>query len=173
MMLLKFDMEADFTNGKGRTAKAEREPEVALLHPILLYDGVCGLCNRTVQFALKRDQEGVFRFASLQSPLAGRILALHERDAADLDTMYVVLNCDPANPAGHGEELLERSNAVLYMLRQLGGFWGVVGSLLRLIPRPIRDWGYGVVAKTRYGVFGKYDTCPVPSKETRERFLDL
>lgn len=142
-------------------------------NPIVLYDGVCGLCNRTVQFALKRDREGIFRFASLQSKLAGRILARHDEDASDLDTMYVVLNCDPADPEKESGELLERSDAVLYILRRLGGFWGVTGNLLRLIPRPIRDWGYGIVARMRYRVFGKYDTCPVPSAETRARFLDL
>ena len=142
-------------------------------NPIVLYDGVCGLCNRTVQFALKHDREGIFRFASLQSALAGRILARHNRDASDLDTVYVVLNCDPSRTGTVDETLLERSDAVLYILRRLGGFWGVAGSLLRLIPRPLRDWGYGIVARIRYRVFGKYETCPLPSAETRARFLDL
>lgn len=142
-------------------------------HPIVFYDGICGLCNRTVQFVLKRDRDGTFRFASLQSPLAGRILARHGRNAADLDTVYVVLNCDPANLEEGGEDLLERSSAVLYMLRRLGGVWGAAASVLRLIPRPVRDWGYGIVARIRYRVFGKYDACPVPSAETRARFLDI
>ena len=142
-------------------------------HPIVLYDGICGLCNRTVQFVLKRDRAAVFRFAPLQSPLAGRVLAKHDKDATDLDTVYVLLNGDPADLAKDGEVLLERSSAVIYMLRRLGGFWGVVGNVLRWIPRPVRDWGYGIIAKIRYRVFGKYDTCPVPSRETRKRFLDL
>src|SRR5262249_31684800 len=141
--------------------------------PIILYDGVCGLCNRTVQFVLKRDREGIFRFAPLQSALASRILARNGKDPSDLDTMYIVLNCEPANLEKGGEELLARSDAVLHFLRQLGGFCGAMGSLLPWIPRPIRDWGYGLVARTRYRVFGKYDTCPVPSAETRARFLDL
>jgi predicted DCC family thiol-disulfide oxidoreductase YuxK len=161
-------------------------------HPILLYDGVCGLCNRLVQFVLRRDPEGVFRFASLQSGLAERILARHGADARDLDSVYVVVNCDQVD-----ERVLARSDAVIYILRQLGAaefrsvgqpgtavptqatataksglaFWRVVGMVLRVIPRPVRDWGYGLVARYRYRVFGRYDTCPVPSAETRSRFL--
>src|SRR5258706_16452898 len=84
-------------------------------HPILLYDGVCGLCNRLVQFILRRDPGGVFRFASLQSPLAGRILARHGADATDLDTVYVVVNYDQ-----NDEQLLPRSDAVIFILRNLG-----------------------------------------------------
>jgi predicted DCC family thiol-disulfide oxidoreductase YuxK len=65
-----------------------------MLHPIILYDGVCGLCNRLNQFVLRRDREGTFRFAWLQSPLAARILAQHGANPQDLDTVYVVLNHD-------------------------------------------------------------------------------
>jgi predicted DCC family thiol-disulfide oxidoreductase YuxK len=161
-------------------------------HPILLYDGVCGLCNRLVQFVLRRDPEGMFRFASLQSGLAERILLRHGADARDLDSVYVVVNCDQAD-----ERVLARSDAVIFILRQLGAaelrsagqpgaavptqtkskpglvFWRVVVILLRFIPRPVRDWGYGVVARNRYRMFGKYESCPVPSAETRGRFLDM
>ena len=140
--------------------------------PIVLYDGVCGLCNRMVQFVLKRDRGDTFRFASLQSSLAKGILARHGRDAADLDTVYVVVNREVSNPEHSAEQLLARSDAVLFILRRLGGFWDAVAGLLRLIPRPIRDWGYRIVARIRYRVFGKYDTCPIPSAETRARFLD-
>jgi predicted DCC family thiol-disulfide oxidoreductase YuxK len=135
-------------------------------HSILLYDGVCGLCNRLVQFVLRRDPEGVFRFASLQSGLAGRILSRHGADARDLESVYVVVNCDQAD-----ERLLARSDAVIFILRQPGAFWRVLGTLMRLIPRPVRNWGYGVVARYRYRVFGRYDTCPIPSAESRSRFF--
>jgi len=141
-------------------------------HPILLYDGVCGLCNRLVQFVLRRDPAGVFRFAALQSPVAGRILSRHGVDALDLDTLYVVVNADQPD-----EILLPRSDAVIFFLRRLEGpgrwFWRLAGSLLQLVPRALRDRGYGVVARWRYRMFGRYDACPLPSDETRSRFLDL
>jgi predicted DCC family thiol-disulfide oxidoreductase YuxK len=141
-------------------------------HPILLYDGVCGLCNGFVQFVLRRDATGMFRFAALQSPLAARILARHSLDSRDLDTLYLVVNAQQAD-----EILLPRSDAVIFILQRLGGatrkFWRLTGFLLQLVPRAIRDWGYGVAARRRYRVFGRYDVCPLLTEETRRRFLDL
>jgi len=139
-----------------------------MTHPILLYDGVCGLCNRLNQFVLLRDPVGIFRFASLQSALAASILARHRADAADLDTVYVVVNPDQPD-----EHLLARSDAVIFVLKQLGGFWGLLGFLLRLMPRLLRDWGYRIVARNRYRVFGRFETCKLPSLENRDRFLDV
>lgn len=154
-------------------SEAQSIENTGAFHPIMLYDGVCGLCNRLVQFVLKRDRAGVFRFAAIQSHWAARLLARHVKNATDLNTVYVVLNFDPANPEKSRGELLERSNAVLYVMRRLGGFWAMSGNLLRMIPRTVRDWGYNIVARIRYRVFGKYDTCPVPDAETLARFLDL
>jgi predicted DCC family thiol-disulfide oxidoreductase YuxK len=137
-------------------------------HPILLYDGVCGLCNRLVQFVLRRDPAGVFRFAALQSPLAERILARHGLDAGDLDTVYVVVNADQVD-----EILLPRSEAVIFVLKRLRfPFWRLTGFLLQLVPQALRSWGYGLVARRRYRMFGRYDACPLPTEDTRSRFLD-
>jgi predicted DCC family thiol-disulfide oxidoreductase YuxK len=135
--------------------------------PILLYDGVCGLCNRSVQFILRHDRATIFRFASLQSPIAQTILARHGADSADLDTVYLVVNYNQPN-----EALLARSDAVADILRRLGRVWNLFGGILSFIPRPLRDWGYNLVARNRYRIFGRYDTCPLPSQETRSRFLD-
>jgi predicted DCC family thiol-disulfide oxidoreductase YuxK len=137
-------------------------------HPILLYDGVCGLCNRLVQFILRRDRDALFQFASLQSRFAAAILARHGVNPADLDTVYVVVNHNQSD-----ESLRARSDAVRYVLLQLGGFWRFAGSLLTWLPRPLCDWGYRVVARNRYRIFGRYDVCPLPSKDVRHRFLDL
>jgi predicted DCC family thiol-disulfide oxidoreductase YuxK len=137
-------------------------------HPVLLYDGVCGLCNRLVQFILRRDRGGVFRFASLQSALAGRILARHGRDSRDLDTVYVVVNCDVA-----GESVFARSDAVLFVLAQLGGIWGAVGFFFKLLPGGVRDFAYRFVARRRYRVFGRSESCMLPAPENRDRFLDV
>src|SRR5580704_3618750 len=137
-------------------------------HPILLYDGVCGLCNRVVQFVLRHDNDAVFRFTALQSALSAHILTRHGANPTDLDTFYVVLNHDQGS-----EQLLARSDAVVYVLKQLGGFWQIAAFLMGVLPRVLRDWGYGVIARNRYRMFGRHDTCPVPSAETRARFIDL
>jgi predicted DCC family thiol-disulfide oxidoreductase YuxK len=137
-------------------------------HPIVLYDGVCGLCNRFVQFILRRDRRAIFRFAALQSLFAARILARHGANAADLDTVYVVIDYDLPS-----ESLLSRCDAVIFALEDLGRFWGLAAHVLKIIPRRVRDWGYQVVARSRYRIFGRYDTCPLPTEDTRARFLDL
>ena len=139
-----------------------------MLHPILLYDGVCGLCNRLVQFILRRDRARVFRFASLQSPLAARLLARHGADAQDLDTVYVALNSDAPE-----ESLLARSGAVLFVLTQLGGSWRALALVLKLLPPSFRDFGYNIIARRRYRIFGRSDTCILPPPENRDRFLDV
>ena len=136
-------------------------------NPIVLYDGVCGLCNRLVQFLLKRDTHDRFRFASLQSEFAHNLLALHGADPHDLDTVYVVK--DYGQP---GMSLLARSDAVLYMLNQLGGAWKVA-AVGRVLPRALRDACYRVVARNRYRVFGKHESCMLPDPKHRQKFLDL
>ena len=135
---------------------------------LLLYDGVCGLCNRGVQFVLRHDEKGRFRFASLQSKFAKGVLARHGVKVADLDTVYVVVNGGSAD-----ESLLARSEAVLFVLRETGGSWRAGAWFLEWVPRWVRDWGYGWIARHRYRIFGRYDTCPIPSERERARFLDL
>ena len=135
---------------------------------IILYDGVCGLCNRLVQFLLKHDKDGRMRFASLQSEFAEKVLARHAIDAKDLDTVNVVENYDQP-----GERVLQRSDAILRAGRELGGFWGASSSIARVVPRALRDVVYGFVATNRYRVFGKYDTCMLPDPSQRSRFLDV
>ena len=139
----------------------------SIAHPILLYDGVCGLCNRLVQFVLRRDPAGVVRFAALQSELATRILTRHGADARDLDTVYVVVNYELSD-----ENLLSLSDAVIFILQHLGAAdLRGAGRVLQVVPRPLREWGYRLVARNRYRIFGRYDTCPMPTEEFRSRFL--
>lgn len=133
--------------------------------PVLLYDGVCGLCNRLVQFVLKHDREARFRFASLQSTYAARILQRHNLDPDDFETVYLVEEA--------GARVSACSDAVISVLRKLGGFWKAVAVALRFFPKWLRDWGYSVVARNRYRIFGKYETCPLPEKRYQGRFLDL
>lgn len=136
-------------------------------HPILLYDGVCGLCNRLVQFILRRDRNAIFRFASLQSPLVAAILTRHGASPEALDTVYVVINHNDPD-----ESLLARSDAVVFVLKELGGIYRPVAAVFQRIPRTLRDWIYNVIARHRYQIFGRYDTCPLPTADTRTRFLD-
>jgi len=136
-------------------------------HPVLLYDGVCGLCNRLVQFTLCHDHKHTFRFASLQGPTAASILERHRQSLANLDTFYVVTDLD--HPA---EQLQSRSDAALFVLRDLGGGWRVLAALGRLLPKILRDTLYNVVARNRYRMFGKFETCPLPDPKDRPKFLE-
>ena len=137
-------------------------------NPIVLYDGVCGLCNRLVQFVLKNDRNDVFRFASLQSKLAEQILVRHRLRSESLETVYVVLDYGFAK-----ERLLSRLQAVVYVLQQLGGPLAYVSAILRVLPAPVQNFLYRLVARNRYRVFGRYETCPLPDDDTRSKFLDL
>jgi len=137
-------------------------------NPIILYDGVCGLCNRLIQFLLKHDSHDRFRFASLQSKFAAEILRRHNASPDDLDTMFVVLEHNLP-----GERIVSRSDAAVVALRDLGGAWAALGAVLQLLPLWLGNWGYNLVARNRYRIFGKYDSCPIPSEKDRRKFLDL
>jgi predicted DCC family thiol-disulfide oxidoreductase YuxK len=137
---------------------------------LLLYDGVCALCNGVVQFLMRHDRLDEFRYAPLQSGLGREVLARF-----DIHTVPdgVMLLTDALTPTEH---LYQRSDAVAEALQRLSapsGMWRLAGRALRLVPRPLRDWGYGLVARFRYRLFGRYDTCPIPSPEQRSRLLGV
>lgn len=134
---------------------------------VVFYDGVCGLCNRLVRFLLRRDRHGRLLFAPLQGELARSALAEHRADPSDLDTVYVL-----AHRNSPSQRVLSRSRAVLYALEQLDGGWRMVAKAAGLVPAPLADLLYRVVAKTRYRVFGQMTSCPVPPLEWRDRFLE-
>ncbi|HXD31998.1 MAG TPA: DCC1-like thiol-disulfide oxidoreductase family protein [Pyrinomonadaceae bacterium] len=136
-------------------------------NPIVLYDGVCGLCNRLVQFLLKHDRRDRLRYASLQSDFASSILTRQGANPHDLDTVYVVVNHNQP-----GEKLLARSDAILALGKELGGIWSmaVAGKVL---PRVVRDGMYKLVARNRYRVFGKHESCMMPEGRYRWKFLDV
>ena len=127
--------------------------------PILFFDGVCGLCNRSVDFALARDRRQRLLFAPLQGETARE--RLDQSDVASLQTVVL------ADARG----VHRRSSAVVRVLWLLGGLWCVVGTLLWLIPRPLRDLGYKLVARYRYRWFGRKETCRMPTPAERARFL--
>lgn len=137
-------------------------------NPIVLYDGVCGFCNRAVQFILKRDNEDRFRFAALQSEFARSVLQKHGIVTRNLGTLYLIL--DHGQPS---ETLLDRSTASIAIQRELGGFWRFLANTYAVLPLSLRDRAYDLIARNRYRLFGKYDTCPVPEPGDRHKFLDV
>jgi predicted DCC family thiol-disulfide oxidoreductase YuxK len=129
-------------------------------HPVVLFDGVCNLCNRSVQTILRHDRQARFRFASLQSPVGERL-----RDELGIDRKV-----DSVLLVEDGRWYKE-SDAALRIARGLGGAWKLLG-IFRLIPRPLRDAAYRLIARNRYRWFGKRETCWLPTPELRGRFLE-
>ena len=138
---------------------------------LVIFDGHCGLCNKSVRWLLRHDQFDRMRFISSDSSLVQELLARHGLDAAvavgDSGTMLVAQAVD--TPA---ECLFLRSNAALALLRQMPLPWPALGATLRLIPRPLRDLAYRLVARFRYRIWGRLDTCPIPTAQERARFLE-
>jgi predicted DCC family thiol-disulfide oxidoreductase YuxK len=132
--------------------------------PVLLYDGVCGVCNRAVRSILRLDPAGSLRFAALEGVFAKAIVERHP-EIGNVDS--VVFVDDPGRPS---ERVAVRSAAALRVVDYLGGPWKLL-KVAGVIPAPLRDWLYDRFAAIRYRVFGRYDTCPLPPPEVRARFV--
>lgn len=130
--------------------------------PVLLFDGVCNLCDRTVNFILRHDRRGELLLAPLQSNAAERLLAGTPLRPADLRSLILV---------DHGRVWL-RSRAVMEVGKRMGGPWKLLGLLGHLLPRPLRDALYDWVARNRYRWFGRRDSCRMATPAERERFLE-
>ena len=126
-------------------------------HPVILFDGVCNLCTGSVQFVIARDSRKQFRFASLQSPIAEKLLG--RRD--DLESMVLVQD----------GQIYRKSTAALLIAKRLDGLWPLLAAFL-VMPRFLRDALYDWIGRRRYRMFGKRDACWVPNAELAERFLD-
>ncbi|MGB7292158.1 MAG: thiol-disulfide oxidoreductase DCC family protein [Thermodesulfobacteriota bacterium] len=128
--------------------------------PIVLFDGVCNFCSSVVRFAISRDPDGIFRFASLQSDAGQFFLNKFGLSTDDFDSFVLI----------EGDRFFLRSTAVLRLCKKLNGLWPLV-YLLIVIPAPIRDFIYNIVARNRYRWFGKKEECFIPSAEIRNRFF--
>jgi predicted DCC family thiol-disulfide oxidoreductase YuxK len=131
---------------------------------VLFYDGDCGFCSRAVRFVQVRDAAALFRFEPLQGPEAATLLPRYGTDPGDLDTLLVL-----ADLGGPGERLLRRGGAVLLVLDSLGGWWRRLGRLLRLVPRPVLDLAYRLVARVRHRLGGAVDRCDLIEPRLRSR----
>ncbi|MEO8501858.1 MAG: DCC1-like thiol-disulfide oxidoreductase family protein [Vicinamibacteria bacterium] len=134
---------------------------------LVLYDGVCGLCDRFVQFLLRIDRHDRLRFAALQGPIGTRILEQAGRTRSALSTVIVVVDYEQAT-----QRLLDRSDAGLFAIASTGGLYRAAGGL-RLVPHFIRDAVYNFIARRRYQMFGRFEACPIPRPSTRAKFLDF
>ena len=129
-------------------------------HPVLLFDGVCNLCNSSVQFIIERDPDALFRFASLQSEEGQSLLQAFDNRPEDLSSVVLIQD----------GQLYARSDAALKVARQLKGLWPLLYAFI-VIPRRIRDAVYNWIAKNRYRWFGKQDACMMPTPGMSSRFL--
>ncbi|VXA98601.1 conserved hypothetical protein [Luteimonas sp. 9C] len=128
--------------------------------PIVVFDGVCALCSGWVRFLLRHDRRAGFRFAAMQDRVGHDLLLAHGIDPADPVSFLLV----------DGDAAWHDSDGVIEVLRRLGRHWRAA-ALLRLVPRALRDPAYRLLARNRYRVFGRRETCMVPPAEMRARFL--
>jgi predicted DCC family thiol-disulfide oxidoreductase YuxK len=129
--------------------------------PIIFFDGVCNLCEGSVQFILKIDQKKIFRFASLQSK-SGQAMLAAQGLPADAFKSFVVQE---------GEKIFTRSTGALRVLKHVGGFWSIFYAFI-IVPKFIRDGVYDLISRNRYKWFGEKTECWIPTPELQKRFLD-
>jgi predicted DCC family thiol-disulfide oxidoreductase YuxK len=129
-------------------------------HPIILFDGICNLCNGAVQYVIKHDPEGLFRFASLQSDSGQQLLAEYRLQQTDFNSFVLI----------DENKVFTRSTAALRVAKKLKGLIRLSGGFI-FVPSLIRDGVYDLIAKNRYKWFGKKDSCMIPTPELESRFL--
>ena len=128
--------------------------------PIVIFDGVCNLCNFAIDFILKRDQKKVFIFLPNQVMAGKKILEKYGIKDLEVKSVYLI----------EDKKIYQKSTAILRILKRLSFPWNI-GYVFIVIPRPIRDFIYNIIAKNRYQWFGKRDVCRVLSDEEKARFL--
>ena len=132
---------------------------------LVLYDGVCAMCNGIVRFLLARDPDDRFRFLALQSELGRAVVRARGGDPDEVSTLYVI-----TSPGRAGEKVLVRGRAGIRAMTSAGGAWRLLDAL-RVLPTFLLDAGYRLIARHRYRIAGRLDACPVPPTEHRHKFL--
>ena len=127
---------------------------------LILFDGICNLCNSSVLFIISHDPHAYFSFTSLQSHTGQQILRRYALPASDFDSFIYIKE----------GKLYDRSTAALHVLNDLGGLWRIIYVFI-IIPKPLRDFVYDFFARHRYRWFGKRNSCMVPTPELTKRFI--
>jgi predicted DCC family thiol-disulfide oxidoreductase YuxK len=142
---------------------------------LVVFDGHCGFCNRSVRWFLRRDGHDRLRFVPSESPKIAPLLARHQISETEnglgsptLAPSTILVVSNPDTPV---EQVLVRSDAAIAMLHRLPRPWPAVAAGMRWIPRSLRDLGYRLVARVRYRIWGRLETCPIPTAQERKRFL--
>lgn len=130
-------------------------------HPIILFDGVCNLCNSSVQYVIKHDPKHIFRFASLQSSFGQKIASTHHLPLNDYNSFILFAD----------NKVHTRSTAALMVAKKLAGFVNLLYVFI-IVPKFIRDAVYNIIAKNRYKWFGKRTECWLPAAELKGLFID-
>ncbi len=128
---------------------------------IILFDGVCNLCNAAVQFIIKRDRKNQFLFASLQSETGSLLLKQFNLDKNEMNSIILIEN----------ERTYQRSTAALRVAKRLNGPWFLLYGFM-IVPKFIRDGIYNIISKNRYSWFGRKDECMIPTAELKAKFLN-
>ena len=129
--------------------------------PLILFDGVCNFCNGTVNFIIRMDNKKKIRFSTLQSEVAQSLLKKFDSEFHNFDFIVLIEN----------DRFYIKSTAIFKVLRHLGGLWSLLYAFM-IIPRPLRDLFYDLIANNRYKWFCKREVCMVPTEDVRERFID-
>lgn len=129
-------------------------------NPIILFDGVCNLCNHSVQFVIRHDNKKLFRFAALQSEIGQQLMKQNDLESAGNNTIILI----------QSNKHFTRSTAALLVCKQLNGAWKILFGFI-IVPQFLRDAVYNFVAKNRFRFFGKKDECMIPTKDLMDRFL--
>lgn len=130
------------------------------MQSIILFDGVCNFCNRTVRVIIKHDKEDKFHFAQLQSAIAKELLLEQGLHQNELSSVILI----------EGDRVYTKSDAVIRIALQLSG-WPTIFSYSKWVPKAIRNFFYDLIAKYRYRLFGKQDNCIIPDKKVQDKFL--
>ena len=128
---------------------------------VIFFDGVCNLCNASVQFAIERDKKNLFKFTALQGEYAKAVLPKFNVDLNQLNSIILL----------EDGRLYTKSTAALKIARKLNGLWPTLYVFI-LVPKFIRDWFYDIIAKNRYKWWGRQESCWLPTPELKQRFID-
>jgi predicted DCC family thiol-disulfide oxidoreductase YuxK len=134
----------------------------SIVSPVILFDGVCNLCNQSVQFVIRHDRDSKFRFSALQSDFGKAELAKHNLSTEKLLSVVLLV----------GDKVYDRSRAALEVARRLDGLWPLLYVFV-IVPPFIRNFVYDWIANNRYRWFGRTDECMLPTPELRARFIEV